>query len=192
MKHTRPFSIYQGAINHFHQAKIPMLLLKLDIAKAFDSVRWEYLLEVLEHMGFGQRWRDLLALLWSTTSRILLDGKPGHPIKHAGGLRQGDPLSPMLFILAMDLLQKVLEIATHKAYSPPLELSQLSCALAFMWMMQCYLSDLLQQILLTCSNSFSILGRRLDCVQLLQSPSYSQTGVRILTSQKPSVIPRCN
>jgi hypothetical protein len=120
MKHTRQFSIYQGAINHFHQAKIPMLLLKLDIAKAFDSVRWEYLLEILEHMGFGQRWRDMLALLWSTTSTILLDGKTGHSIKHACGLRQGDPLSPMLFILAMNLLQKVLEIATHQGLLTPI------------------------------------------------------------------------
>jgi hypothetical protein len=34
----------QGAVNHFHKAKTPILFVKLDIAKAFDSVRWEYLL----------------------------------------------------------------------------------------------------------------------------------------------------
>jgi hypothetical protein len=72
-----------------------MLLLKLDIAKAFDSVRWEYLLEVMQQVEFGQRWRDLIALIWSTTtSRILLNGEPGTPIKHGHGLCQEDPLSP--------------------------------------------------------------------------------------------------
>jgi hypothetical protein len=40
-----------------------MLLLKLDIEKAFDSVRWKYMLELMVQLGFGQRWRDLVALL---------------------------------------------------------------------------------------------------------------------------------
>jgi hypothetical protein len=46
------FQYVQGAVKHFHQAKMPMLFIKLDIAKAFDSVRWEYLLEVMEQLGF--------------------------------------------------------------------------------------------------------------------------------------------
>jgi hypothetical protein len=51
-----------------------MLLLKLDITKAFDSVRWEYLLEDMEQLGFGPRWRDMISLIWSTTSsRIMLN-----------------------------------------------------------------------------------------------------------------------
>jgi hypothetical protein len=98
-----------------------MLFMKLDIAKAFDNVRWEYMLEVLERLGFGQRWRDIISLIWSTTSsRILLNGEPGQPIKHRRGLRQGDPLSPMLFILAMDPLQRVLDIATSQGLLQPI------------------------------------------------------------------------
>jgi hypothetical protein len=42
----------------YHKKKIPVLLLKMDISKAFDSVSWEYLLEVLEHRGFPARWRN--------------------------------------------------------------------------------------------------------------------------------------
>jgi mannosylglycoprotein endo-beta-mannosidase len=108
------FQFVQGAVNHFHKAKTPMLFVKLDIAKAFDSVRWEYLLEVMTKLGFRQRWRDILSILWGcTTSRILLNGIPRKPIRHRRGLRQGDPLSPMLFILAMDPLQRMLDKATQ-------------------------------------------------------------------------------
>ena len=81
------FQYVQGAVNHFHNSNTPMLFLKLDIQKAFDSVRWEYMLELLQHLGFGQRWRDLLSILWGTTSsRILLNGVPGRPIHHRRGL----------------------------------------------------------------------------------------------------------
>jgi hypothetical protein len=42
-----------------HRKKVASLFLKLDITKAFDSVSWAFLLEVLSHLGFGARWCDL-------------------------------------------------------------------------------------------------------------------------------------
>jgi hypothetical protein len=50
-------------VNHFNNAKTPMLLVKLVTAKAFDSVRWKYLLEVMQQLGFGPRWRNMMALI---------------------------------------------------------------------------------------------------------------------------------
>jgi hypothetical protein len=94
---------------------MPTLLIKLDISKAFDSVRWDYLLSILEHGGFPPRRRDWIAsLLTTSTSRVLLNGLPLDAIQHGRGLRQGDPLSPLLFNLSIDPLHRILHVATEK------------------------------------------------------------------------------
>jgi hypothetical protein len=75
-----------------HQQNKASLLLKLDITKAFDSVSWPFLIEVMRKLGFGQIWRDLICGLLATSStQILLNGFLGRHIKHRKGLRQGDP-----------------------------------------------------------------------------------------------------
>jgi retron-type reverse transcriptase len=72
------FVLVQGLVKEFHRKKTRAPFIKLDIAKAFDSVSWTYLLEVLETLGFGTRWRDWISLILSTaSSRILLNGIPG-------------------------------------------------------------------------------------------------------------------
>jgi hypothetical protein len=92
-----------------HQRQSSCLLLKIDIAKAFDTLAWTFLLDVLRHLGFGQRWRDWVSIVLSSAStKIMLNGRPGHRICHARGLRQGDPLSPMLFVLAMEVFNNLL------------------------------------------------------------------------------------
>lgn len=103
------FLFVQGMARHFHRTKRPMLLIKLDIAKAFDTVSWTYLLDMMRARGFGQRWRDWISMLLSSaSSRVLVNGAAGPVIRHRRGLRQGDPLSPFLFILAMEPLQQLL------------------------------------------------------------------------------------
>jgi hypothetical protein len=67
----------------------------LDISKAFDSVAWAFLIEVLSHLGFGPVWRNMISnLLASSSTQVLLNGSPSNPIGHRRVLRQG-----ILFLL---------------------------------------------------------------------------------------------
>jgi hypothetical protein len=91
------FIFVQQMVKALHKKKEAHVMLKLNISKAFDSVSWSFLLEVMEYVGFGRRWCDLISLLLSTSStRILVNGEPGLPIIHKRGLQQGDPLSHAL------------------------------------------------------------------------------------------------
>ena len=103
-----------------HRRRTTCVLRKIDVAKAFDTVAWVFLLEVLQHLGFGRRWRNWIAgILSSASTKILLNGQPGKRICHARGLRQGDLLSPMLFVLAMDVLNRFLVWVEQNAYLTP-------------------------------------------------------------------------
>jgi len=115
------FLLVQQTARFLHQQKQPRILLKLDISKAFDSVSWPFLLEVLQRRGFGRKWGDMISgLLGSSSTRVLLNGVPGEVLYHRRGLRQGDPLSPMLFILVMDVLNRLIEKASTEGLLQPI------------------------------------------------------------------------
>ena len=115
------FMLVRQSARLLHQLGEPRVLLKLDLAKAFDSVSWPFLFEVLGRYGFSERFLGWLAILLSSAStKVLLNGAPGPPIWHRRGLRQGDPLSPQLFVLAVDALGRLFRRAMELNILRPL------------------------------------------------------------------------
>nr|AAO38020.1 hypothetical protein [Oryza sativa Japonica Group]AAT81747.1 hypothetical protein [Oryza sativa Japonica Group]ABF97422.1 retrotransposon protein, putative, LINE subclass [Oryza sativa Japonica Group] len=104
---------------------LPFLLIEMNL------VSWSFLLEVLQRFGFETRWHNWVSNLLASSSKILLNGSPGEEIKHCRGLRQGDYLSPLLFILVMEPLQRMIRKAEELSILIPVsnKMSRFRCSL---------------------------------------------------------------
>ena len=97
--------IANEGINSYIRYGISGILCKLDIEKAYDHVSWSFLLTILEKIGFPNKWRKWISFCISTVRfSILINSEASGFFSSSRGLRQGDPLSPLLFILVIETL----------------------------------------------------------------------------------------
>nr|GEY15367.1 RNA-directed DNA polymerase, eukaryota, reverse transcriptase zinc-binding domain protein [Tanacetum cinerariifolium] len=99
-----PF-ILNEVIQWCKKKKKQSMIFKVDFKKAYDSVRWDFVDTILKKFGFGDKWcKWIHSCLQSSRGSILSNGSPTPEFQFFKGLKQGDSLSPFLFILVMDYL----------------------------------------------------------------------------------------
>lgn len=98
-------------MNYLHKKKGPkgFMAIKVDLAKAFDRVEWNLLICILSQLGFDPIFINWIHECISTTSlSFLINGSPFGNIKPSRGIRQGDPMSPFLYVLYFEILSRLL------------------------------------------------------------------------------------
>jgi hypothetical protein len=89
-----------------------LVILKLDFENAFDKIEHEVIMQIMQHKGFRKKWINWMKMIMTSgTSAILLNGVLGKVIHCRRGVKKCDPLSPLLFVLAADVLQSIINSA---------------------------------------------------------------------------------
>ncbi|KAK2369401.1 hypothetical protein QL285_082539 [Trifolium repens] len=97
------------------------LLFKVDFEKAYDTVSWRFLERMMVKLGFYEGWlKWMRACIFNSSMSVLVNGSPTEDFKVGRGLRQGDPLSPFLFLIVAEglagLMRRAVAIGKFKGY----------------------------------------------------------------------------
>ncbi|XP_071727348.1 uncharacterized protein [Rutidosis leptorrhynchoides] len=117
--------IANETLEYLKNHKLKSLIFKVDFEKAFDSLSWEFLVEIMTIMWFGGKWRKwIISCLSSASISVLVNGSPTNEFKLERGVRQGDPLSHFLFILAAEGLNVLTKMAVQNNVFKGVEVGQ--------------------------------------------------------------------
>ena len=93
-------SLVHEVLHSIKTKKIPGMMVKLDIAKEYDKINWNFMREMRKSFGFRDRWIEwVMNLISMTFFSSLINDVPSAAIKPTRGIRQGYPLSTFLFII---------------------------------------------------------------------------------------------
>lgn len=117
----------QEVVHYMHHSKSKQgtIAFKIDLEKAYDRVSWEFLEYNLRRFGFLESTISLI--MWcvkSSSLSILWNGEKLHPFKPTRGLRQGDPLSPYLFVLCMEMLALNIQYKVNQGAWRPIRVAK--------------------------------------------------------------------
>jgi hypothetical protein len=134
--------IANEVVDEARKARKELMLFKVDFEKAYDSVDWGYLDAVMHKMEFPVLWRKWIKECVSTaTVSILVNGSPTDEFTMQRGLRQGDPLSPFLFLLAAEglnvMMTSVVQNNLFSGYTVGTNKIRLLCLIFNLRMIHC-------------------------------------------------------
>nr|GEX90708.1 RNA-directed DNA polymerase, eukaryota, reverse transcriptase zinc-binding domain protein [Tanacetum cinerariifolium] len=126
--------ILNKVMNWYRKRKEKLMIFNVDFKKAFDSLRWNFLDTIMGKLGFSSRWRVWIkGCFVNARSSIRVNGSLTTEFFVSKGSRQGDPLSPFLFILAMEGLHafvcKAINVGIFKGASVGLRINVHKCSL---------------------------------------------------------------
>ena len=97
--------VLKDVVDYVNRSNVGAAIISLDQEKAFDRVDWSFMLRVLEAMNFGPSFCKWVRLLYTNVfSQVLVNGFQSDPFPVSRGVRQGCPLSPLLYVLVAETI----------------------------------------------------------------------------------------
>lgn len=116
--------VAQETIHSIKQSNKKGVVLKIDLSKAYDQISWSYIQMLLTHLGFKVEFIDwIMGCISNSSFAVLINGAASKFFKIQRGLRQGCPLSPLLFLLAAEGLSRLISQAKRSGLVKGLEVA---------------------------------------------------------------------